>query len=133
MGEILVGEIFFRGCVAEALNFFLTGGDICFGDFLGEDLRGDLILPAFGMVTGGGFGFMLGSLVSGDRGMDSFKCFCLGGDFFMKGGDGGGGAALRAGIVIGEGTFVTGNSVGGDGEASFSSSLINTGGLSYSS
>ena len=122
-----------RGGVAEALNFFRTGGEICLGDFLGEDLRGDLILPALGRVTGGGLGFMLGSLVSGDRGMDSFKCFCLGGDFFMRGGEGGGGAALRAGMVMGEGTFVTGNSVGGDGDASFSSSLINIGGLSYSS
>ena len=61
--------------------------------------------------------------------MASFKCFCFGGDFFVSGGEGGGGAALRAGMVIGEGTFVTGNSVGGDG----SGSLNNKGGLSSSS
>ena len=53
----LVGEIFL-GDTAEALNFFLTGGEICLGDFLGEDLRGDLILPAFGRLTGGGLGFV---------------------------------------------------------------------------
>ena len=131
VGDILVDENFLRGGDVDDLNFFRTGGEICLGDFLGEDRRGDLILPAFGRVTGGGLGLMPGSLVRGDRGKDSFKCFCLGGDFFVRGGDGGGGAALRAGIVIGDGTFVTGKSVGGDGDASFSSSLFNIGGLSY--
>ena len=48
----------------------------------------------------------------------------------MRGGEGGGGAALSAGIVIGDGTLVTGNSVGGDGDASFKGSRCKTGGIS---
>lgn len=134
VGDIFTGEIFFVGDEGVALGFFLIGGENCFGDLRGEDLRGDFeILAAFGRVNGEGLGLTDVSLARGEKGLTSFNCFCLGGDFFVTGGNGGGGAALRAGIVIGDGTLLTGNSVGGEGDASFSGSLIKTGGFSSSS
>ena len=134
VGEILTGEIFFVGDVGKVFGFLLIGGEICFGDLRGDDLRGDLeTLAGLGMATGGGLGLVGTSLTRGEWGLVSFSCFSLGGDFLCRGGEGGGGAALRAGIVIGEGTLLTGNSVGGEGDASFSGSLCNTGGPSSSS
>ena len=67
MGEVLTGEIFFVGDVGKVFGFLLMGGEICFGDLRGDDLRGDLeTLAAFGRVTGGGLGLESTSFKSGD-------------------------------------------------------------------
>jgi len=77
--------------------FFLIGGDIL-GVFLGEVFL-ELVLIDRGVV-------LRISLKSGDWDRCSLG-FGFGGDFFNgAGGDGGGGAALRAGMVMGEGTPV---------------------------
>jgi hypothetical protein len=116
MGDVLGGDM---------LPFFFDVGEI-FGDFLGDTLRGDLTtLTVLATGTGKGLG-VNDSFTSGDIGFCSFsKDLGFGGDIFLAGwgGDGGGGAAFRAGIVIGDGTFC-GENGGEIGEASFSDSLL---------
>lgn len=93
--------------VGDKLPFLLDVGETL-GDFLGDFLVKDLVnLLGFGICTGDGLALVM-SFNNGDSGLTSLKPgLGFGGDIFFDaaGGDGGGGAAFRAGIVIGDGTF----------------------------
>lgn len=97
-GNDFEGDVF----GGDMLPFFFPFGET-FEDFLGAKRFNGLL--GLGICTTAGFKI---SVTNGDMGFTSFiRGLGFGGDIFFEGagGEGGGGAALRAGIVIGEGTF----------------------------
>lgn len=112
-GNDFDGEVF----AGDMLPFFFEANGETFGDFFGDNF-----LLVEGFCGGGGFGGkgLIISLNNGEGDLDSLiSVLGLGGDFFnVVGGEGGGGAAFRAGIVIGDGTFL-GEKAGDIGDPSF--------------
>lgn len=109
-----VGDVF----PGDVLSFFLLVGETA-DFFLGDPDDDDFLLVFGGMAD------FMSSLYNadGDGALVSFPAFGFGGDFLtLVGGDGGGGAAFSAGIVIGEGTFL-GENWGDIGE--FSLKILN--------